>query len=123
MLFEIGPSVVPALSNPLTADRKPRAALLNQSGVDSEIDHLARKADALAIHDVELHLAERRCKLVLHHFDARAVTRDGHVALGVVLLEGSNAADIQALGRVELQRVASGRGFRTPEHHTYLHSD
>ena len=46
-----------------------------------EIDDVARAADALAVEDVELDLAERRRHLVLHDLHARAVADDDRVLL------------------------------------------
>ena len=39
---------------------------------DAQIEQLARLGDALAVHDVELGLLERRRDLVLDDLDARA---------------------------------------------------
>ena len=62
-----------------------------------------------AVDDVELGLLERRRDLVLDDLDPGAVA-DG---VGAVL-ERLDAADVQAHRRVELQRLATGRGLGLP---------
>src|ERR1700680_1447605 len=52
--------VLAALTEPLAAEGEPRAALLNDTLVHGEVDEIASARDALAVHDVELRLAERR---------------------------------------------------------------
>ena len=84
----------------------------------AELDDLALAGDALAVHDLELRLAERRRHLVLHHLDA------GHVADDfLAVLDRADAADVEAHRGVELQRVAAGGGLRVAEHHADLHAD
>ena len=78
---------------------------------DAEVEQLALERDALVVEDVELGLAERRRDLVLHHLDPRAVA--DHL---LALLDGGDAADVEAHRGVELERVAaawSSRGCRT----------
>ena len=75
----------------------------------------ALPADALAVHDVELGLAERRADLVLDDLDPGAVADD----LGAVL-QRLDAADVEAHRRVELQRPTARRGLGRPEHHADL---
>ena len=60
-----------------------------------------------AVLDVELGLAERRRDLVLDDLHPHAVAD----RLGA-LLERLDAADVEALGRVELERAAAGLGLR-----------
>jgi hypothetical protein len=74
--------------------------------------------DALAVHDVELDLLERRRHLVLDHLDAGLVA--DHL---VALLDRADAADVEAHRGVELQRVAAGGGLGAAEHHADLHAD
>jgi hypothetical protein len=71
--------------------------------------------DPLAVHHVELRLAERRRDLVLHDLHARAAADDL-----VAVLDGADAPDVDAHRRVELQRAAAGRGLRVAEHHADL---
>ncbi len=75
--------------------------------LDAEIDQLADLGDALAVHDVELDLLERRRDLVLDDLDAGLVA--DHL---VALLDRADAADVEADGGVELQRVAAGGRLR-----------
>ena len=70
--------------------------------LDAEIEQAARGRDPLAELDVELGLAEGRRDLVLDDLHADAVAD----RLGA-LLEGLDAADVQALGGVELQRATT----------------
>src|SRR4029453_10553060 len=62
--------VLAALAEALAAVREPRAALLDDPLVDGEIEQVAFLRDPLAVHDVELGLAERRRQLVLDDLDA-----------------------------------------------------
>ncbi len=54
--------VLPALAETLTVIGEPGAGLLDDPGLDAEIDQLAGLGDALAVHDVELDLLERRAR-------------------------------------------------------------
>ena len=74
--------------------------------------------DALAVHDLEFGLLERRRHLVLDDFYAGFVTH--HF---VAILHCADAADVQTHGGVELQGVTAGGGFRRAEHHTDLHTN
>jgi hypothetical protein len=65
--------------------------------------------DALAVHDVELDLAERRRDLVLDDLHAGLVADDL-----VALLDRADAADVEADRGVELQRVAAGGRLGEP---------
>ena len=76
------------------------------------------RRDALAELDVELGLAERRRDLVLDDLHADAVAD----RLGAVL-ERLDAADVQALGGVELQRAAARLRLRRAEHDADLLAD
>src|SRR5216683_7431878 len=64
--------ILAALTEPLAAVGEPRAALLDDPLVHGEVDEIAGARDALAVHDVELRLAERRRHLVLDDLHARA---------------------------------------------------
>src|SRR5262249_13014709 len=93
----------------------PGARLADEALLDADVDEGALARDALAIHDVELGLLERRGYLVLHHLDPGAVA--DHVG---AVLEALDAAHVEADRRVELQRPATGRGLRAAEHHADL---
>ena len=71
MLFEEISSVVTSLANPLFAVAVPGARLVDDAGLDAEVDDVAVALDALAEEDVELGLPERRRDLVLDDLDAR----------------------------------------------------
>src|SRR5262245_22150758 len=65
--------VLAALADALGVIGEPRARLLDHAGLDAEIENLAALGDALAVHDVEFDLLERRRQLVLDHLDAGLV--------------------------------------------------
>src|SRR5204863_6168148 len=73
--------VLLALAELLTLVGEPRARLLHDLEIDADVEERAFLRDALAVHDVELALAERRRDLVLHDLHPRA--RADH--LGAVL--------------------------------------
>src|SRR5882757_4296038 len=110
--------ILAALTDPLARVAEPGARLLDDAGLDAEVDQFADTADPLAIHDVEFDLAERRRHLVLHHLDPRRVADDL-----VALLDLTGAADLQPDRGIEFQRITAGRGFRIAEHHADLHPD
>src|ERR1700694_671450 len=99
--------VLAALAEPLAVIGEPGAGFLDDAGLDAEIENFSHLGDALAVHDVEFDLLERRRQLVLHHLDAGLVA--DHL---VALLDGADAADVEADGGVEFQRVAAGGSFR-----------
>src|SRR5258708_170778 len=89
-----------------------RAAVgVDDAGLAAQVDDFAALGDPLAVHDVELDLAERRGDLVLDHLHADVVADDL-----VGLLHRAGAADIQAHRGVELQSVAAGRRLRRAVH-------
>src|SRR3954447_8316731 len=102
VLVEEGLGVVAPLAEPLVAVGEERARLGDDVVLDPQVEDAARGRDALAELDVELGLAERRRDLVLDDLDADPVAD----RLGAVL-QRLDAADVQALGRVELQRAAA----------------
>ena len=107
--------VLAALAEALPAVGEPRPALLDDLVLDGNVDEVALAGHPLAVHDVELGLAEGRRHLVLHDLDAGAVA--DHV---LAVLDGANAANVDADRRVELQRAAAGGGFGVAEHHADL---
>src|SRR5690606_24118674 len=94
------------------------AGLLDNTDLDPKVDELTRLGDALAVHDVELDLLERRRHLVLDDLDPRLIA-DRLVAF----LDLADAANVEAYGRVELERVAAGRRLGIAEHDADLHPD
>ena len=59
-------------------------------GLGAEIEDLAELGDALAVHDVELDLLERRRQLVLDHLHPGGVADDL-----VAVLDLAGAADVE----------------------------
>src|ERR1051326_8321879 len=111
VLFQELLRVFAALAQALAAIGEPRAAFLDDALVDADVDQVAVARHALAIHHVELRLAERRRDLVLHDFHARAPA-DDHVAV----LDARDAPDVDAHRRIELQRAPARRRFGIAEH-------
>src|SRR5437762_2466904 len=107
--------VLAALSDPRLAVIDPRAGFVENAHRDAHVDEPALARDALAREDLDLGDAEGRSDLVLHdlHLDA---TADDHVAL----FDRLDRSDVDAHGRVELQRPATRSCFGVPEHHPYL---
>src|SRR5688500_7670353 len=110
--------VVLALAEPVALVDVPGARLLQHAEVDADLEHLAFARDAVAVHDVELCLLERRRDLVLDDLHARLGA--DHL---VALLDRADAADVHAHRGVELERVTAGGGLRVAEHHADLHAD
>src|SRR5262249_15868789 len=118
VLLQIGLGVLPALADALRIEGEPRAGLLDDTGLDHEIDQLAGLGDALPIHNVELDGLERRRHLVLHHLDAGLVA--DHL---LALLDGTDPPDVEPHRSVELERIAAACGLGRTEHHADLHAD
>src|SRR6202035_3554191 len=97
---------------------EPGAGFFHDAGLDAEIDQFAVLGHAFAVHDVEFDLLERRRQLVLDHFYAGLVA--DHL---VALLDGADAADVEADRGVEFERVPPGGGFRRAVHDADLHAD
>src|SRR6218665_1398019 len=113
VLAQVGAGVVLALADALVAVAVPGTGFLDQLGVHAHVDQFPLAADALAVQDLGDHLLERRRQLVLDHLDLGLVADDL-----VALLDRADAADVEADGGVELQRVAAGGHFRAlPRHH------
>src|SRR3954471_2522991 len=93
----------------------PGAGLAGEPRLDPDVDQATFAADALAVHDVELGLLERRRDLVLHDLDPGPVA--DHL---LAVLERLDPAHVEPHGRVELQRPATGGGLRRAEHHPDL---
>ena len=80
---------------------------------------LADLGDALAVHDVELHLLERRCHLVLHHLHPRLNCR----CTSSRSLIAADPPDVEAHRGIELECVAARRRLGRSVHHADLHAD
>src|SRR5262245_27553695 len=81
--------VLATLAQALAAVREPRAGLLDDALVDGQVEQVAGPRNALAVHHVELGLAEGRSHLVLDDLHAGAAA-DDHVAV----LDAGDAADV-----------------------------
>src|SRR5690606_4955850 len=109
--------VLSALPQPLRIVREPRTGFFDRTGLYTQIDKLPELGNALAIHDVELDLLERRSELVLDHLDARLI------ANGLLpVFHRTYAANIEPHGGIEFQRVAACGRLRRPEHDADLHA-
>src|SRR5439155_19734406 len=118
VLAQVRLPVVAALAEPLLTVREERAGLLDDVVLEPEVEDAALGRDALAVLDVELRLAERRRHLVLHdlHPDPVADRLDA-------VLERLDAADVEPLRRVELERATARLGLRRSKHYAHLLAD
>src|SRR5262245_37637671 len=94
--------VLTALAQLLAVVGVPSARLLHEADVDAHVEQGALAADALAVHDVDLALAEGRGALVLHDLDPGAVAH--HLD---AVLDRLDAAHVEPDRRVELERPAA----------------
>ena len=76
LALQIGLGVLAALAQALALIEEPGAGLLHELRLDAQVEQVALARDAVAVHHVELGLAERRGDLVLDDLDARAVADD-----------------------------------------------
>src|SRR5258708_6995941 len=109
--------VLAALAEPLAVIGEPGAGFFDDAGLDAEVEDFAHLGDALAVHDVELDLLERRRQLVLHHLDAGGIA--DHL---VALLDRADAAVIDADRGPKLHPIAARGGFRRTVNSPPLHS-
>src|SRR5690606_8963378 len=93
----------------------PGAAFLQDIQLHAHIYYFTYFADSFSENNIELYLAERRCYFILHHFHAGAVA-----ACHIAVFDLADAADIQANGSIEFQRISSSSGFGVAEHHSYF---
>src|SRR5437660_11543799 len=118
MLIEILLGILAALPQAGLAVSEPGAGLADEAVVHAQIEHAAALGDALAEHDVELRLLERRRHLVLRDLDPGAAADHFRA-----LLELLDTPDFEADRGPELQRAAAGSGFRVAVHHPDLLAD
>src|SRR6266566_3013276 len=118
VVLEVLLGVLAALADPLGLVRVPGPGLLHEVLLDRGVQDGAFPRDALAVDDVELRLAERRRELVLHHLDLGV-----HAHRLRAVLDRLLPPDVEADGRVELQRAAARRGFGAAKHDAYLFAD
>src|SRR3546814_1429950 len=96
--------ILAALADTDRVIAEPGARFLDQPGLDAEVEDLADLRNALAVHDVEFDLLERRRDLVLDHLDPRRVADDL-----VAVFDLAGAADVEADRGIEFQRIDAGR--------------
>src|SRR3546814_17298445 len=96
---------------------EPGARFLDQPGLDAEVEDLADLRNALAVHDVEFDLLERRRDLVLDHLDPRRVADDL-----VAVLDLAGAAVVEADRGIEFQRMSAGRGLGIAVNYPSIHA-
>ncbi len=99
--------VLAALADALAVIGIPGARFLDDAGGGAEIEQFADLGNALAIHDVEFDLLEGRRHLVLDHLDPGLVA--DHL---VAVLDGADAADIEAHRGIEFERIAAASSSR-----------
>ena len=83
--------------------------------IHSEIDEISRDADSFVEHNVKFCFTEWRCNLVLNHLCAHAISN-----IVLTIFDRANAANVDANGRIELERASTRRCFGTAEHHANL---
>ena len=110
--------VFPPLADPHTVVGEPGAGLFDEARLNPQIDDLPELGNALAIHDVELNLAERRGDLVLHHLDLDIVA--DHL---VAKLDLARAPNVEPNRRIEFQGIAARGGFGAAIHDADLHAN
>src|SRR3954451_3588996 len=118
VLAQVALGVVASLAEPLVAVGEERPRLLDDVVLHAEVEQAALRRDALPVLDVELGLPERRRDLVLDDLDPHPVAD----RLGA-LLERLDAADVEPLRGVELERAAARLSLRRAEHHAHLLPD
>src|SRR5215470_14722019 len=118
MLAQEVARVLATLADALALEGVPGPGLLEDALLRVDVDKLALLRDAGAVEDVELDLPEWRRDLVLHHLHLGAAA--DHL---VAVLDGPDAADVEAHRGVELERVATRGGLGVAEHHADLHAD
>src|SRR6185437_2561268 len=90
IFLEVELGVLAALADAHAVIAEPGARFLDEPGLDSEVEDLADLADALAVHDVEFDLLERRRDLVLDDLHPGRVADDV-----VAILDLPGAADVE----------------------------
>src|ERR1700722_12846754 len=118
VVLEIGANIFATLADALARVAVPCARLLDDVVGYRQIENIAFARDTLAIENIELSLAEGRGDLVLDDLDLGARANDR-----IAFLDGRNAADIDADRGIELERAATGGGFRIAEHDADLFAD
>src|SRR3546814_20950436 len=100
---DLGLGILAALADSDRIIAEPGARFLDQPGLDAEVEDLADLRNALAVHDVDFDLLERRRDLVLDHLDPRRVAVDL-----VAVLDLAGAAAVEADRGLEFTRFSAG---------------
>ena len=118
IFLEIDLGVLAALADADRVIAEPGAGLLDDAGLDAEVEDFADLGHAFAVHDVEFDLLERRRDLVLDDLHAGRIADDI-----VAILDLAGAADVETDRSIELQRVAACRRLWIAVHDADLHPD
>src|SRR5208283_1239282 len=118
IFFQERAHVLAALADALSLEAVPGAALVDDAVQRGEVEGIALLGDSLAVEDVELGVAEGSGDLVLDDLDLGARADDD-----VSLLDRADAANVDAHGGVELERLAAGGGLGVSEHDADLLAD
>src|SRR5476649_1405947 len=116
--FQEGARIILTLADTFAVIAVPGTRLLDDLRIRTQIEDLAFARRAFSVQDVEMRFLEWWRDLVLDDLDLGFVT-DHFIAR----FDRAGAADIEAHGSVEFQRIAAGGGFRAAEHHADLHAD
>ena len=82
---------------------------------ERQIEHVALLRNTFLEQQIELRLPERSAHLVLDHLHLDAVAD-----ADFLVLDGGDAANVEAHAGIELEGPAAGGGFRAAEHHADL---
>ena len=91
MIFEKGFGVLATLADSLALVGKPRARLLDHTGLNAEIDQFAAFRDAFAVHDVKVDNFKWRCHFIFYNLNTSLVAN--HL---VPILDRADAPDVKA---------------------------
>lgn len=104
-----------ALSHTGLSHGEPRAGLLDQVQLDTDIDELSNLGDALTEHDVEFRCTEGGRHLIFDHFGLDMVAH--HLTAD---LQRLHLAHVNADGGVELEGPSAGGDLGVAVHHAHL---
>src|SRR2546430_9333184 len=107
MSTQMGLRVYPALTDALAVIGEPGTGVLDNAGLNAEIDQFTALGYALAVHDVEIDDLEGRRHLVLDDLDAGLIA--DHL---IAFLDRPDAANVEANRGIEFEGVAAGRSLR-----------
>ena len=96
----------------------PGARLLDDIGIDRQVEHISRSANALAVHDIELSFTKWWSQLVFHDLAASSVTQNT-----IRSFDGTNPSNVNALRSVKFQGITARCGFWIAKHDTDLQAN